>query len=175
MPFLLRSARTRLQSSSTKTRVAGRARAIQGRRVGRVAWKTSFGSRRARHRNKVAPLRGSPIGDERNGEDQACRRALRRRFSPEGEKREAPRRSPWSELASSSVRRESRSAAPVRGTLRDGLTGRTPGSDPGGRGSIPCPGSRASSSAGTSACLTNRRSLVRGQPRPLSCGRSSAR
>src|SRR4029453_9609148 len=56
----------------------------------------------------------------------------------------------------------------ARRSLRDGLTGRTAGSDPGGGGSIPCPGLGASSSVGMSACLTNRRSLVGLQPRSCS-------
>ena len=99
-----------------------------------MAWKTSFGISRARHRRKVAPLRGSH--SEMNG-------------------------------VVNDLVAGGRPGAGVsaRRSLRDGLTGGTPGSDPGGRGSIPCPGSRASSSAGTSACLTHRRPLVRLQPR----------
>jgi hypothetical protein len=44
MPFFAECARTGLQSSSTKDGSAGSRKAgvtIQGRRVGRVAWKTS--------------------------------------------------------------------------------------------------------------------------------------
>ena len=53
-------------------------------------------------------------------------------------------------------------------SLRGRLTGRTPRSERGDRGSIPCPGSaRASSSTRKSACLTHERLLVRFQPRPL--------
>ena len=46
--------------------------------------------------------------------------------------------------------------------------GRTPRSERGNRGSSPCPGAfqRASSSSAESACLTNKRLLVRVQPRP---------
>ena len=60
-----------------------------------------------------------------------------------------------------------RAGAGWRGTLRDRLTGRTPRSERGDRGSIPCPGTAwASSSIAESACLTNRKLLVRVQPCP---------
>jgi hypothetical protein len=59
------------------------------------------------------------------------------------------------------------SGAGRRGTIRDRLTGRTPRSERGGRGSIPCPGTAwASSSIAESACLTHKRLLVRVQPCP---------
>ena len=63
-----------------------------------------------------------------------------------------------------------------RVSFRDRLTARTPRSERGGRGSNPCSGAPHGRVAqfAVSACLTNKRLLVRIQPRPLLCGRSSA-
>ncbi len=63
-----------------------------------------------------------------------------------------------------------------RVSFRDRLTARTPRSERGGRGSNPCPGAPHGRVAqfAESACLTSKRLLVRVQPRPLLCGRSSA-
>jgi hypothetical protein len=49
-------------------------------------------------------------------------------------------------------------------TIRDRLTGRTPRSERGGRGSIPCPGTHRRVAQWESACLTSRGLLVRIQP-----------
>ena len=150
--FSRERARLRLQSPSTMTSFRGRAHprpAIQGRRVGEWHGHRRLGTCRAPQRREACVC-VEPV------------RAGRRR------------------------------------TIRDRLTGRTPRSERGDRGSIPCPGikdpqriqvaewqtrgvesavgnahegstpslgMRASSSIAESACLTNRKLLVRVQPR----------